>query len=292
MDQTKSSHLRGMIWMVLSGLCFVGVYIGVKLIGTRLPAAESAFLRYALGLVFVLPALPNLLNAQITNADWRLFVGRGVVHTIAVTLWFFAMARLPIAEVAAMGYMTPVFVTLAAVLILGERLALRRALAIGVAILGVALILRPGFRDVQLAHLAMLATSVCFGLSYVAVKRLTASHSPTLIVALLSITVTVGLFPLALLDWVSPTWRELGWLLWVAAAATAGHFSMTYAFKHAPITVTQPVTFLQLVWSVTVGVLMFGEMIDVFVILGGTVIVAAVIYITFREAQLKRQTSG
>ncbi len=281
-----------MLWMVASGLCFVGVYIGVKFVGTRLPAAESAFLRYALGLIFVVPVLPAMWREGMDRKALRLFAGRGVIHTIAVTLWFFAMARLSVAEVAAMGYMTPVFVTVAAVILLGERLALRRAIAIGVAVIGVLIILRPGLREVELAHLAMLGTSVCFGLSYVAVKQLTHVHSPAMIVGMLSVTVTIGLFPLAMVDWVQPTLIEIGWLFWVAAAATAGHFSMTYAFKHAPITVTQPVTFLQLIWSVLVGALLFGEAVDVFVLLGGFTIVAAVIYITFREAQLKRQSAA
>ena len=287
--EAQYSPLRGILWMALSGLCFVGVYIGVKYIGTRLPAAEAAFLRCALGLVFLIPTLPAMVRESVSRKAMALFAGRGVVHTMAVVLWFFAMARLTVAEVAAMGYMTPVFVTVAAVFLLGERLAFRRAMAIACAIIGVLVILRPGFRDVQLAHIAMLGTSIGFALSYISIKRLTDTQSPIMIVGMLSITVTIGLFPLAMIDWVPPTLYELAWLSWVAVAATAGHFSMTYAFRHAPVTLVQPVTFLQLVWSVLVGLLLFGEPVDAFVIAGGMIIVSAVVYITWREAQIKRQ---
>ncbi|MEM6307712.1 MAG: DMT family transporter, partial [Pseudomonadota bacterium] len=226
-----NAPLRGILWMALSGLCFVGVYIGVKYIGTRLPAAQAAFLRYGLGLVFLIPTLPAMIREGVPRTSMPIFATRGVVHTIAVTLWFFAMARLTVAEVSAMGYMTPVFVTLAAVVFLGERLALRRVLAIAVALVGVIIILRPGFREVEWAHIAMLGTSLCFGLSYVSIKQLSNVHSPAMIVGMLSVMVTVGLFPLALIDWVPPTAFEIGWLFWVAFAATAGHFSMTYAFR-------------------------------------------------------------
>ena len=177
----------GALWMVLSGLCFIGVYVGVKYVGTRLPAAESAFLRYALGLVFLVPVARSLFREGLSVHVIKLGAGRAFLHTFAVTLWFYAMARIPVAEVSAMGYLTPIFVTLGAFFILGERLALRRGMAIVVAIIGVLVILRPGLREVSMGHLAMLGTTLCFGVSYLMAKRLTDLASADMVVALLSI---------------------------------------------------------------------------------------------------------
>ena len=280
--------ITGALWMGLSGLCFVGVYVGVKYVGTRLPAAESAFLRYALGLVFLVPVARTLVREGLTVDVIKLGAGRAFLHTFAVTLWFYAMARIPVSEVSAMGYLTPVFVTLGAVLIMGERLALRRGLAIIVAIIGVLVILRPGLREVSMGHLAMLGTTLCFGVSYLMAKRLTDLASADMVVALLSIGVTIGLIPLTIPVWITPTSFEVSMLLAVAIFAVAGHYSMTFAFRSAPLTVTQPVGFLQLIWAVAVGHLLFGESIDAFVIVGGVTIIGAVLYITLREAQLKR----
>ncbi len=275
--------------MGLSGLCFIGVYVGVKYVGTRLPAAESAFLRYALGLVFLLPFVRSLWREGLPSQVIKLGIGRAVLHTFAVTLWFYAMARIPIAEVSSMGYLTPIFVTLGAVLIMGESLALRRGLAIAIAIIGVLVILRPGFREVSMGHLAMLGTTLCFGISYLMAKRLTDLASADMVIALLSIGVTIGLIPLTIPVWISPTSSEVGTLFAVAIFAVAGHYSMTFAFRSAPLTVTQPVTFLQLIWAVAVGYLLFGENIDSFVVLGGAIIIGAVLYITLREAQLRKK---
>lgn len=275
--------------MGLSGLCFIGVYVGVKYVGTRLPAAESAFLRYALGLVFLLPFVRSLWREGLPSQVIKLGIGRAVLHTFAVTLWFYAMARIPIAEVSSMGYLTPIFVTLGAVLIMGESLALRRGLAIAIAIIGVLVILRPGFREVSMGHLAMLGTTLCFGISYLMAKRLTDLASADMVIALLSIGVTIGLIPLTIPVWITPTSSEVGTLFAVAIFAVAGHYSMTFAFRSAPLTVTQPVTFLQLIWAVAVGYLLFGENIDSFVVLGGAIIIGAVLYITLREAQLRKK---
>jgi len=283
------SPLRGVFWMVVTGLLFVGVIGSVKVLGTRVPAPQAAFLRYLLGLVFFLPVLRPLLRMRADRGTWALLGARGLVHALGVALWFFAMARIPIADVTAMNYLAPVYVTLGAALFLGERLAARRIVAVGVALLGALIILRPGFREIGAGHVAMLFTAVIFGASYLMAKILAARCSAAEVVALLSITVTIGLAPLAAMNWVVPTWEELAILMAVAGFATAGHYTMTLAFRAAPLAVTQPVTFLQLVWAVSLGVLVFGEPLDPWVVLGGLVIVAAVSFISWREAVLKRR---
>jgi len=106
---------------------------------------------------------------------------------------------------------------------------------------------------------------------------------------MLSITVTIGLAPFAYAVWVPVTLEQLGWLFAVAVFATGGHYSMTLAFRAAPLTVTQPVTFLQLVWATALGALVFAEPVDAFVIAGGAMIIAAVSFITWREAVLRRR---
>ena len=110
-------------------------------------------------------------------------------------------------------------------------------------------------------------------------------------VAVLSLIVTIGLAPFAWLVWVPVTVAQIGWLAVVAACATAGHYCMSRAFALAPVAVTQPVVFLQLVWATLLGRIVFGEAVDPFVLLGGGVIVASVSYITWREATLRKAPS-
>ena len=290
--ETASRPLAGVFWMVVTGLCFVAVTAIVKYMGDDMPAAQSAFLRYLLGLVFLLPMIPALRRASLSRRDLNLFGLRGVVHSLGVILWFYAMTQIPIAEVTAMNYLSPVYVTLGAALFLGERLALRRILAVVAALIGAAIILRPGFREISPGHIAMLGTAILFAGSYLLAKVMSATSSAAVVVGMLSITVTIGLAPFAAVVWVTPSLEQLGWLFLVAAFATGGHYAMTLAFAAAPITVTQPVTFLQLVWAVLLGAVFFAEPADVWVILGGTVIIGAVSMITWREAVLRRQAAS
>ena len=275
--------------MVVTGLLFVLVTALVKYLGPRIPAAEAAFLRYALGLVLLIPMLKSFRETSYSPSLLKLFGLRGITHSLGVALWFYAMARIPIADVTAMNYMTPVYVTLGAALFLGERLAFRRIMAVLVAMIGALIILRPGFREIGIGHIAMVFTAIFFACSYLIAKRTSGLVSPSVVVVMLSLSVTVGLFPLALMDWVMPTLQETFILFLVACVATLGHYTMTLAFAAAPVTVTQPVTFLQLVWAVSLGVVFFGEPIDPWVIAGGCVIMSAISFITWREAVLARK---
>ena len=291
MEPRASRPLAGIFWMAVTGLCFVAVTALVKLLAGRIPAAEAAFLRYLMGLVFLIPMWAELRAARLTPRQWKLFGFRGITHTLGVILWFYAMTRIPIAEVTAMNYLNPVYVTILAALLLGEKLAARRILAIAAALVGALLILRPGFRELDPGHIAMLGTALLFAGSYLTAKILSGEFPASVVVGMLSITVTIGLAPFAAADWVTPGAWELLVLFGVACFATAGHYTMTLAFAAAPVSVTQPVTFLQLVWSVALGALFFGEPADAWVIAGGTVIVAAVSFISWREAVLKRRVT-
>ncbi|MRX50022.1 EamA family transporter [Paracoccus sp. S-4012] len=271
--------------MIATSFCFVAVNGSVRYLDGALPAPQAAFLRFAFGVVLVMPALLPALRAGFPARVWRLFAVRGMLHTAGTVLWFYAMARITIAEVTAIGFLNPILVTLGATLLLGERLSVRRALAIGAALIGALIVIRPGLRALDPGHGAQVLASVMFASSYLVLKRLTDLVPASVVVAMMSLTVAIGLAPLALAVWVPPTGQQLGWLSFTAAAATAGHYCMTRAFTAAPLVVTQPVTFLQLIWASLLGALVFAEPLDPFVILGGAVMIGAISYITWRESR-------
>ena len=284
--------VEGALWMLATGLCFVGVTGIVRYLGTDLPAAQSAFLRFGWGVVFLIPTLLPLIRQGFERRTMVLFGWRGLAHTLAVVFWFHAMARIPVAEVTAIGYLNPVLMTFGASLFFGELLSLRRVLSVAIAIAGAVVILRPGLREVTDGHLAQLAAATFFAASYLFAKRLSQLAPASTVVAMMSLTVTLGLLPLALWVWVPVTLAQLMWLGLVAGFATTAHYCMTRAFRVAPLTVTQPVTFLQLIWATLLGAVVFGEAVDIWVLAGGAVIIAAISWITFAEARDRARPEG
>ncbi len=274
--------------MAGAGLSFVGVNGIVRYLGTELPAAQSAFIRFGFGLMFLLPALWAMRGMRFSPGVGRMFLVRGGLHVVAVILWFYAMARVPVAEMAAIGFLGPVMVLVIGGLMLGEGLGARRVAAVLVAVAGGLIVLRPGVRELSLGHLSQLGATVFFSMSYIIAKRLSREAPASVIVAVLSVTVTLGLAPLALVQW-EPVWVEqVGWLACVAGLATLGHYAMARAFRAAPLAVTQPVTFLQLLWAAMLGALAFGEPVEVWVMAGGGLIILAISVNTWAEARRDR----
>lgn len=202
--------------------------------------------------------------------------GRGLVHALGVLFWFYALTAIPLAEVTAINYLSPVYVLIGAALIFGERFTRRRMAVIVMAVIGAAIVLRPGFRTIEWGHLAMLVSSLGMGGGYLFGKRLSAEMPASLVVAWLSIAVSICLAPFAIAVWQPVGWDVYAWMFLAGAFASGAHYAMTRGFALAPMAVTQPVSFLQLVWSSLVGLALFGEALDPLVAIGGLVIIAAV----------------
>lgn len=283
------SPLRGIAWMLATGLLFVCVTGIVRHVGSGMSPVQAAFIRYGVGTLFLLPVMVR--GRLLTSRPRRIGVHltRGLVHGIGVMLWFYAMSRIPIAEVTALGFTAPIFITIGAALFLGERLRLRRITAVLLGFAGAVVILRPGLTVVDPGSWAQLMAAPLFATSMILAKKLTDSEPSGVIVAYLSIGVTLVLMPFALWVWRTPTPEELFWLVVVASVATLGHFTMTQAYRSAEITVTQPVSFLQLVWATLLGLYVFGERPDIYTWIGGAIIVTSATYIAHREARLRRR---
>lgn len=288
---TAAGNLRGIGWMLLTGLFFVGVTGLVRYLGTDMNPAQAAFIRYGFGVVLLLPVLMRLETVRLPRKTWGLHAARGLLHGMGVTLWFFAMARIPIAEVTALGFTAPIFTTIGAALFLGEKIRARRIGAVLIGFGGTLFILRPGFEAVSIGALAQLCAAPVFAGSFLIAKKLTDTQSSPSIVAFLSVGVTLVLLTPALMVWRTPTWTELGLLFCVASLATAGHVTITQAFRSAEITVTQPAQFLQLVWATLLGLLVFGEQPVLWTWVGGAIIVASATYIAHRETRDKKRAS-
>ena len=201
-------NVQGIIWMGLAGLIFASFMGIVRHVGTSLNPVQVAFLRYGLGLIFMLPFFLQLRLIDVKKARFSLHLIRGLLHSIGVMCWFYAMSRIPIADVTAIGFTGPVFATIGAAIFLGEVVRIRRILAVFIGLLGAVIILRPGFAQIELGALLMLIAAPVFAISDLLSKVLTRQESPSALVAYLSVFVTLTIMGPALYVWQWPTWEE------------------------------------------------------------------------------------
>ena len=283
-----SGNLKGILWMLVTSLFFVGVTGLVRHLGSTMSPVQAAFIRYAIGVVFLLPVFMQLAGQRKWPRRMGMHAVRGVFHGVGVMLWFYAMTRLPVAEVTALGFIAPIFTTIGAAMFLGETLRFRRIAAVVIGFGGTLVILRPGLEIIDLGAVAQLLAAPLFAGSILISKKLTATDSSPVIVAWLSIFVTLTLLPGAIYVWRTPTWEEMFFLMLTALLATLGHLTMTQAFRHAEIAAIQPISFIQLVCAALLGLYAFGEEPDLWTVVGGAIIVGSATYIAHREARLRK----
>ena len=284
-----NQSIVGILWMVITTILFVGVTATVRYLEGEVPAPQAAFLRYAIGTVLLTPSLISLVKIRPEKPLLQKFVLRGLVHSIGVTLWFYAMSVMPVAEVTAIGFLTYIFVSIGACIFLKEKLHKHRLTAILLSFVGAMIILRPGFKIIENGQIGMLMATVVFTASYLIAKIVSKERSSSEIVAMLSIFTTIFLIPSAIYSWEPLSLKAFLILAFTALIATIGHITMTQAIKAAPMVVTQPILFLQLVWASMVGLFIFSEEFDPFVILGGTIIMICVCYVSYREHKLGKK---
>ncbi|TDH63109.1 DMT family transporter [Dankookia rubra] len=282
-----------MLWMLASGLLFTGLNALLRTLAQQLDPFVTQFLRYGAGALVMLPFIwraglaayrPKGLSGQL----WR-----GAVHTSGLLLWFIAVPRVPLAEMTALGFTTPLFIMLGAILFLGERMVAARWIAALVGFAGVLVVVSPGLRGGGGPYgFVMLAASPLFAASFLITKALTRRDSPQVIVVWQAITVTLFSMPLALLAWTWPTPAQWALFLLTGMIGSAGHFCLTRAISLADVSATQPVKFLELIWASLVGFAVWSDLPGPATLLGGAIIFASTTWIARREARLRREATA
>lgn len=285
------THLRAALLMLGSTVLFGLMTIAIRLASQTLHTFEVAFFRNFFGLIAVLPLLlrhgPSLLRTQHLPR----YLVRCTIGIASMLCGFWAIGHLPLAQAVALSYSTPIFVTIAAVVLLGEQVRARRWTAVALGFVGVLIIVRPGTQGFALGTLVALSAAVLSGIVSIQIKQLSRLEPADRIVLYTTLLwVPMSLFP-ALTVWEWP--HGITWL-WVIAAGflgSGGHMLWTRALKLGDVSALTPISFMQLPIVALAGWLLFQEPLDRWTAVGAGVIFAANAYIAHREAQLVRRSA-
>jgi drug/metabolite transporter (DMT)-like permease len=241
----------------------------------ELNAFEVLELRSLIGLVLLYPLVRSQggLRAMAT-ARPLMHLARNAAHYTGQYLWFVALTLIPIAQVVSIEFTMPIWTAILASLFLGERITLHKCLAIGLGLIGVVAIVRPGVGAINPGQLVMLVAAAAFGTSIVMMKSLTRTEPVVVIIFwMLMVQSLIGLIP-ALWAWTWPSAALWPWLVVLAFSGTFSHYCMTNAMRYAEATVVVPMDFLRVPLSAAVGWLVYAERLDVMTLLGAVVILA------------------
>lgn len=265
---------RVALWMVGTFVSLMAMAIAGRELSAEITIFQLLFWRGLVGLGIIL-LLIRLTGGwrRIRTQQLPVHAARNVVHLGAQYAWFFAVAYIPIAEVFALEFTTPIWTLILAALILGEKITTVRVAAVILGFAGVLIILRPGISPVGMPQIAALLSAVGFAFStYVMTRRLMRTDSPlTMLFWMVSIQTPLALF--ASFDaWVWPSGWSWGWIALVGVGSLTGHYCMARALSLADANVVVPMDFIRLPLAAVVGWLIYAELVDIWVLVGAAII--------------------
>ena len=270
-----STTLRATLWMTGSIASFSFMAVAGRALAPRFDTFEIMMYRSLVGVIVV------LILAAATGA-WRevrfdrygLHLLRNLAHFTGQNLWFFAVTVIPLAQVFALEFTSPIWVIVLSPLILGERLTLMRALAVVLGFAGILIVARPDPAGLNAGLVAAAMAAVFFALTIMMTKRLTRTQSITCI--LFHLTTMQLVFGLVAAgydgDVALPDAASFIWLALVGVAGLLAHWCLTHALAIAPATVVVPIDFVRLPFIAVIGMLLYAEALDIWVFVGALII--------------------
>lgn len=280
---------RAILLMATSGAVISFMHTGVRHMGADLHPFMIAFFRNLFTLILMAPFLLRAGPDAWKTKRPGLQAARGAVGVGAMLIWFYALTVLPLSESISLSFTSTIFLTMGAAVILGERVGVRRWVAVAVGFLGVVIVLRPGFQEIGIGAIAAIFSSLLWAVSLLMMKVLSRDDSNITIVFYASLYLTPLSLPAALWYWQTPTTEQFLMLIGMAGCSTIAHLCLTQAFRLADASAVMPIDYLRLIWVSALAFLLFGEVPEPLTWIGGSIIFASTLYITFRESQLARE---
>jgi S-adenosylmethionine uptake transporter len=214
---------------------------------------------------------------------------RALLLAVDVVFAFFAFTKLPLADAYTMLFTAPMLVTALSVPLLGEHVGWRRWSAVAVGFIGVLIVLRPGFAELNLGHVAALVSALFFALSLIVARRIGNSETGSLLLVSMMVALLAVSAPALPTVYVASTTAELALLAGIGLLMGIAHLGLIQALRLAPSGVVAPFHYSQIVWGVIFGLLLFGDRPDLWVAAGSAVIIGSGLYILWRETIRARQ---
>ena len=257
---------------------------GIKLLSQDLNPFIIAFYRCLFGVIIMLPfMIYNYPEAWKTHNRKLQFV-RSAINVYSMISWFTAIGTLQLEKAAAIGFTTPLFTTILAIIFLGEVIRIQRITALIVGFIGILVVIRPGYIPFESGALWLLSAAITFSIVIIIVKKLTEKDS-SLTTAFYQMAFMVPpTFFIALFFWESININQFLLFIFVAIAGFITQFSFAQCLKMAETTFIMPIQFTKLIWLSLIGYFFFMEVPDIWTWIGASIIFSSILFIAYREA--------
>lgn len=277
-DQRMNTNLKAALWMIGAIASFTSMAIAGRAVSLELDTFEIMLYRSLTGIVIVVVVATwaGKLGQFRTSRPGQHFI-RNICHFTGQNLWFFAIASIPLAQVFALEFTTPVWVILLSPLLLGERLTRSGMIAATLGFIGILIVARPDPDNISPGILAAAGCAVFFALTAILTRKLTRTDSITTI--MIYLTTMQAVFGLVCAgidgDIAVPSMASVPWVILIGCAGLLAHFCLTTALGLAPASIVMPMDFVRLPTIAVVGMILYNEPLELIIFAGAALIFVA-----------------
>ena len=271
--------------LVLASFFFSLMTLCVKKIDNRIPIFELVFFRSLLSLIITLLII-NIKNINPLGNNRPLLVLRGLLGTIALICIFYAIRNMPLSISTVIQYTYPIFISIFAGIFINEKITRNIIIASIIGWLGILIIINPiqlSNINVEVEYTSIFIAflgSICTALAYVTVKKLSFTEDVYVIIEYFPLVSFIALLPIVLMNWVTPTWNELVWIIGIGLFTQLGQTFLTVGLKNLPASEASTINYLQVLFGSIWGILFFSEIININFLLGASLVLLGTIIST------------
>jgi drug/metabolite transporter (DMT)-like permease len=278
------------IFLIITSVFFGTVMLSfLKIAQEDVNVYVAGFFRFFLGLVIILPYIIKKKDIVLKTTHLKQHFLRAILGLPAMLLYFSALVLLPIEKLTAISFVVPLIVTILAVFFLGEKIFIYRTLALILGFSGMLVIIRPGFVDISIGVYMVLFSALLWSINIIITKKISKDDSAITILAYQSIFMSLLSFFIVLFFWEMPSLKTFIYLILAAMCGTVLHLTLNHAFKLVDVSMTQPYSFLNLVFASIIGYFVFDEIPDLYTWIGALIIFTGVLIISYREMKLDKE---
>ena len=273
--------------LVLASFFFSLMTLCVKKIDNRIPIFELVFFRSLLSLIITFLII-NIKNINPLGNNRPLLVLRGLLGTIALICIFYAIRNMPLSISTVIQYTYPIFISIFAGIFINEKITRNIIIALIIGWLGILIIINPiqlSDINVEVEYTSIFIAflgSICTALAYVTVKKLSFTEDVYVIIQYFPLVSLITLLPFVLINWVTPNWLELVWIICIGLFTQLGQTFLTIGLKKLPASNASTINYLQVLFGSAWGILFFSEMININFLLGASLVLLGTIISTYK----------
>ena len=283
-----SKNFKAIILALVASFCAVLMSVFLKLAQEDSNVFTIGFLRFFFGLLLITPIIIQSKFKIYNTINIKLHILRCIINVPMMIFGFAALTYIPLEQIKAIGFLSPILVVILSVIFLGERIYLIRTFSLILGFIGTLIILRPGFIEINIGVYMVLASALLWSCVIIITKFTSKNDSAMTILTFQYTFVTLFTLPLAIIYWNNPSFVSLIYTLLAAIVGTVLHLCINNAYKLSDLSIIQPVWFTQLFFASFLGFIIFGSFPDFFTWIGAILVFISVLIITYRENYLKK----